>query len=424
VNFAIAPSKSSAIIIYNTAKEANQMLQNRPINVQLPKKNALTDLQTGQNRNKIPQINCGLYVEPPVDTRMPYTLYTNRLPCTADEMHVEDEIVRKGYPKPPYVKIIRGDEIKIPMPSRDESAAWLNYAKAKDILPISHKVIQPPTVRKDVKRKKITIHARYEAMDDIEMALVTRPNVNYHCDQFIRMEAEMKTSLRIEKELWEFRKSEIQAFFEEQKKKRVNCKIDNKWPSHTWLYIQVPRKESVDDIRKKIDDLLQFRFYKHQEIDLLFTHYGQAQMRSLKVESGYFNSHFPTKSIRIYGNEAERSFVKAQLDQLIRELEVLRVDVSFIIRKGSLSKINNLLPQLRKKNAGLRGEFRFFYNRLLATGTEEGIEELQKALKDDTIQPKNEVFPGDCGICFDELVNPVSLQVSFLYLFLYGTHLI
>lgn len=54
------------------------------------------------------------------------------------------------------------------------AALW--YAEANDLLPMSRKFLLS-TTRKDAKRTKVFVHVKYKTMEDIEIALITRPSV-------------------------------------------------------------------------------------------------------------------------------------------------------------------------------------------------------------------------------------------------------
>jgi hypothetical protein len=345
---------------------------------------------------------------------MTYVLYANRLPAMFDEVDVENELNRYGCPKPTYIKIIRGGEYKfehphyLPSTTTEETDLILDYAKNNELLPLSDKVMRT-FVRKDSKRKTVTIRARYESMDQIEMIYISRLCASTLINQRVRLKAQIKTSLRLEKNLWEFRQKEIEEYVKNLKTKDVFCKFETRPTTHVWLHLEVPRAENIDDIRKKLDDFLQFRFYRNNEFQLFFTHHGQKQLSAFDAKPGYLHLNAATKAIRIYGTETERQEISNKLDNLVETLKLLRIDVPLIVRKTSLNVVGKNLAKYR--NPGLRDELRLLYNRLYATGTEDGIEKLKYDLKDHIIQPRGDIDIGDCGLCFSPLENPTFLQV-------------
>lgn len=288
-------------------------------------------------------------------------------------------------------------------------AILLNYAKANDLLPLPDKIVRV-IVSKDSKRKKVFIRARYQSIDQIEMINVSQLLRSQHYDQPVRATFQIKTSLRLEKTLWEFRRTMIESYLKTLDVDEAQFRIDAKFPTHVWLYLDVPRVEKIQEIRRQIDTFLAFQLYKNESIELLFTHYGRKLLTSLKVNGGYLNWNFATMAIRIYGDEAERKVLKGQLDNLIKRLRPLRIDVPLIIRKTSLATVKRNLESYM--NNMLHDEIRLSYNRLYATGTEEGIEMLKAALKTHLIEPKDEVEVGDCGVCWSPLENPIYFQVS------------
>lgn len=350
----------------------------------------------------------------PFNVRMTYVLYANRLPPNFDEVNVENELNRYGCPKPIYIKIIRGVELKFENPhylsstTTEETDLILDYAKNNELLPLSDKVMKT-FVRKDSKRKTVTIRARYESMDQIEMIYISRLCASTLISQPVRLKAQIKTSLRLEKNLWEFRQKEIEEYVKNLKTKDVFCKFETRPTTHVWLHLEVPRAENIDDIRKKLDDFLQFRFYRNSEFQLFFTHYGQKQLAAFDAKPGYLHFNAATKAIRIYATETERKEISLKLDNLVETLKLLRIDVPLIVRKTSLNVVGKNLAKYR--NSGLRDELRLLYNRLYATGTEDGIEKLKYDLKDHIIQPRDDIDIGDCGLCFSPLENPTFLQV-------------
>jgi hypothetical protein len=130
---------------------------------------------------------------------------------------------------------------------------------------------------------------------------------------------------------------------------------------------------------------------------------------SLTTVRNSFQFNAATKAIRIYGSETERQEISQKLDNLVETLKLLRIDVPLIVRKTSLNVVGKNLAKYR--NPGLRDELRLLYNRLYATGTEDGIEKLKYDLKDHIIQPRGDIDIGDCGLCFSPLENPTFLQV-------------
>jgi hypothetical protein len=409
ITFAIAESKNSSIIMYNTLEDANQTLRLgclgfRPSKSDPHKKLAKFD----------PTVVDGYFIKQanPFNVRITYVLYGNRLPPTFDELDVENQLNRYGCPKPTYIKIIRGNEIlrfeKQPTSVEEESDLILNYAKSYGLLPLSDKIIKT-FVRKDPKRKTVTIRARYESMDQIEMIYVSRLCATSHISQPVRLKAQIRTSLRLEKNLWEFRQKEIQEYVTSLKTKDVFCKFETNPTTHVWLHLEVPRAENIDDIRRKIGDFLQFRFYKNNDSQLFFTHYGQKRLAAFDARPGYLHFNAAAKAIRIYGTEMERQEINHKLDNLIETLKLFCIDVPLIVRKTSLNVVGNNLSKYR--NAGLIDDLRLFYNRLYATGSEKGIETLKKDLKDHIIQPRADIESGDCGLCFSPLENPTYLQV-------------
>ncbi|XP_059353084.1 uncharacterized protein LOC130692190 [Daphnia carinata] len=405
ITFAIAPSRKSAIVLYSSLEDANHTIRNSGLNFRPTK---FSDTQNNALRNHCPKVDGGLFIKQanPFNVTMRYGLYANRLPANFDEVDLERHLARYGCQKPLYAKIVRGAEGN--SISTQESTLLLNYAKSNQLFPFSEKAVTT-IVRKDDKRKTISIRARYESMDQIEMIYVSQLCANLHYDQPVRMKAQIKTSVRMEKKLWEFRQQEIENYLELLKTKDVTCKLETKSEFHVWLHLEVPRAGNIDEVRKKIDDFLQFEFYKNADIELLFTHYGRKQVAAVDVRPCYLNSNFTTKAIRIYGNERERQTIKGKLDALVRNLKLLCIDVTLIVRKPSLKLVTKNLTTYR--NNGLKDELRLSYNRLYATGTEEGIEMLKNVLKNHVIEPRNEIDIGECGLCFTELVNPTCLQM-------------
>lgn len=408
ITFAIAPSQKSAIVLYKSMEDANHTIRNSGLSFQ-PTKSKDT-----QNNPKsyYPKVDGGLFIKQanPFNVELRYGLYANRLPAHFDEVDLERHLAGYGCQKPVYTKIIRGAEVTLEGDSisTQESSLLLNYAKSNQLFPFPEKAIAT-SIRKDATRKAVSIRARYESMDQIEMIHVSQLCAKVHLGQPVRMKAQIKTSLRLEKKLWEFRQQEIEDYLELLKTKDVACRLETKSTFHVWLHLEVPRAENIDEVRKKIDDFLQFQFYKNADIELLFTHYGRKQVAALDVRPCYLNSNFTTKAIRIYGNERERQTIKEKLDTLVRNLKLLCIDVILIVRKTSLKLVTKNLATYR--NTELRDELRLLYNRLYATGTEEGIEMLKNVLKNHLIEPRNEIANGECGLCFTELVNPTCLQL-------------
>ena len=407
ISFAIAPSNKSVIIMYNTAEDANCTLDRGCLNFRpSTAKNGLNNPEV-HNFRFVPELK-------PSKLRMQYVLYANRLPIDFDESSVEAALANSECPKPPYTKIIRGQEMKFdndsfsPLTTDQVDAVLLNYAISNELLPLADKILRV-NVLKDTKRKKVVIRARYQSIDQIEMIQVSQLIRSQHYDQPVRVETLFKTSLRLEKPLWNFRRIQIENYLKTIE--NVKFKIDaNKYPAHVWIYLDVSQMETIQDIRKRIDTFLTFQLYKNGDIQLLFTHYGQKLLSSLNVKAGYLNWNSFSKSIRIYGEEAERKIIKGQLDQLVQRLRHLCIDVPLIIRKTSLMSIQKNLNTYT--NIHLHDELRLSYNRLFATGTEEGIQMLKTKLGDHLIQPNNEIEIGDCGVCWTPLENPIYLQVG------------
>lgn len=350
-----------------------------------------------------------------------YTIFIRRLASSIDEIDIEEEFKLRECPLPFYIKILRGEEIAISKTHNQDERAHqtaeeklLSYATSKGFLPFQDKIIET-YVKKDVKRKLVTIRARYETMDDVEMVFVTQPHMT-HLDQSVRFQADFRISLRVEKALWRFRESKIQAFLGGLKVLNVMFKVSKKFPTHIWLFVEAPRLEFLDVIRKKVDEFLQCKFYKHSKLDLLFTRYGNQQLLALNVKPGFIHSNFNSKRIRIYGDEQERSHVIDLLDRLVKKLQVLVIDASLVVRKSSVVQVQRNLIAYR--NAGLESEIRLLHTRIMVTGTEEGIVRLKNALKKHLLPPRTAITAGECGLCFDTLINPISLQVEYHFLLL------
>ena len=411
--------------MYQTSRDANTTLVNRPFSFMAPSRPRKMLPEGNPNQNHDPLVENGLFVETPnpFNIKRSHVIYVNRLFPSLDESSIEQELMRCGCPMPFYIKINRGAEIPIPTtfetsPSTEE--LLLDYAKSNTFLPFPDKVIET-YVKKDTKRKVAIIRAKYQTMDDLEMVFVTQPNM-IHLEQPVRFQAQFKISLRIEKKLWQFRETQIRTYLDGLKIQKVLFRVSTKSPANVWLFIEGPRLEILDVIRKKVDEFLQFKFYKHNNIDLLFTSYGNDQLLALDVTPGYIYFTFTAKRIRVYGEEQERNAVIAKLDGLVQKLQALVIDIPLVILKSSLAQVSRNLSTYH--NAGLSGKLRLSYNRILATGTEEAIEMLKTALKDHLVPPRNEINTGDCGLCFDTLINPISLQVSFPIqpIFFYSIH--
>ena len=411
ISFAIAPSHKSAIIKYDKMEDANHTISSRcrgfrPSNSK-PKDNIASSVYH-------PLVEFGLFVKQnnPFGVKIEYVLYANQLPVNFDEEDVKNELIRYGCPIPKFIKIVRGAEIKFENHHGNginETDLLLNYAKANELLPFPEKILQT-FVRKEKAQKKVFIRARYESMDQIDMIRVSRLCKSSHQDQPVRMKAQIKVSVRLDKYLWKFRQQHIETYLESMKTKEISYKLETRPIIHIWIHLQVPGVENIDEIRKKIDDFLQFRFYKNSDVQLLFTHYGHKQLSALDVTPGYVNLNFATKTIRVYGDEAERKIVEDKLNDLVETLRNLCVDVPLILRKTSLAILEKNLSKYH--NSGLRDELRLSYNRLYATGTEEGIETLKNDLRDHIIQPRDEIGRGDCGLCFSPIENPIFFQVN------------
>ena len=362
-----------------------------------------------------PLVECGLFVKQnnPFGVKIEYVLYANRLPVNFDEEDVKNQLIRYGCPMPNFIKIIRGDEMKFeshPENGINETDLLLNYAKANELLPFPEKILKKPFVRKEKAQKRVLIRARYESMDQIDMIRVSRLCRSSHQDQPVRMKTQIKVSVRLDKQLWNFRQRHIVTYLDSMKAKEISFKLEDRPITHIWIHLQVPDVENIDEIRKKIDDFLQFRFYKNSDVQLLFTHYGHKQLSALDVTPGYVNLNFATKTIRVYGAEEERKIVEEKLNNLVETLRNLCVDIPLILHKTSLAIIEKNLGKYH--NSGLRDELRLSYNRLYATGTEEGIETLKNDLRDHIIQPRDEIGRGDCGLCFSPIENPIFFQVN------------
>lgn len=393
-------------------EDANHTIRQKCLNF-LPSRS-----KTDNNSKFNPAVNFNLFVETrnPFNVKMQYVLYAGRLPIFYDETNVEQALIDYNCPLPSFIKIVRGDPMHFPNESNTEfysdpsDEVLLKYATNKELLPFREKALQI-FVRRSKAQKKVTIRARYKSMDEIEMIYVSKLCANSHYDQPVRINAQLKTSLRLDKSLWKFRQEHIEKYLASLKiTNELTYKIETKNPITIWLHLDVPRAENLEKVRKTIDDLLQFRFYKNAHIHLLFTHYGMKQLSVLDAKPGHLNFSIAAKKIRIYGNEMERKVVEDKLNQLIESLRVLLIDVPIIIRKNSLSVVERNLNNYR--NPGLRDDLRLSYNRLYATGTEEGIGILKNILKDHIIEPRNELEIGDCGLCFSPIENPLSLQVS------------
>ena len=377
-----------------------------------PSRPKINHSQQDPGQNYDPLVQNSRFVETnPFNIKRNYAVYIRGLAPSLDEVDVQEELKRRGCPLPFAIKINRNAEIVIPKTdTQTVEEALLSYAKSRGFLPFQDKVIDKVIVKKDARCKLVNIRARYQTMDDVEMVFVTQPNM-YHLDQSVRFQAQFKISLRAEKELWQFRETQIKRYLDGMKVQRISFRINNKSPIHIWLFVEAPRLEFLDTIRKKVDEFLHFKFYKHTKLDLLFTRYGNAQLLALDVKPGFINSNFTAKRIRIYGDEQERNHVIALLDGLVQQLQALVIDVPLVIRKASLPQVSQNLATYQ--NAALSCELRMFYNRVMATGTEDGIEMLNDALKDHLLPPRTEINPGECGLCFDTLINPISLQVQY-----------
>ena len=420
VTFALAPTQESAILFYRTAEHANSALDIRPFSFMSPSRPRITNPQDNHRpdpHDDPPVENDRFVVEPSnaLNANRLYTVYIRRLASSIDEVDIEEELKLRECPLPFYLKIIRGDEIAIPKTHAKDvpEEALLDYAIFKGFLPFQDKIIDT-YVKKDAKRKLVTIRARYETMDDVEMVFVTQPHMT-HLDQSVRFQADFRISLRVEKALWQYRETQIQAFLDGLKVLRVTFKVSKKFPTHIWLFVEAPRLEFLDAIRKKVDEFLQCKFYKHAHLDLLFTRYGNQQLLSLNVKPGFIHLNFTSKQIRIYGDEQERDRVVRLLDRLVEKLQTIVIDASLVIRKSSLVQVEKNLPAYR--NTGLKGEIRLFHTRMIVTGSAEGIGKLKIALKDHLLPPRTAINPGECGLCFDTLINPISLQVKYLFIF-------
>lgn len=420
ISFAIAPSKLSVIVIYDSLEDANHTIERCTLCFR-PSRNKQNETKTS------PAVSNNLFVrqQNPFNVKMQYVLYANRLNMSFDETSVENSLINDNCPMPKYIKIVRGNEMEFSnendfMPTTDPSDAMLlKYAESNELLPMAGKLIKT-VVRRDKTRKKVSIRARYESMDHIEMIFVSKLCKTTHYDQVVRLSAQLRTSLRLEKDLWKFRQNEIVKYMISLKTQNVTYKIETRHPSHVWLHLEVPRMGNIEEVRQQIDTLLQFRLYKSADIELLFTHYGLKKLSALDATPGYLNFNVPTKMIRIYGKQSEREIIAEKLNKLIEDLRRLRIDVPFIIRKASLNMVAKSLGKFQ--NPELHDELRLFYNRLYATGTVWGIEFLKDDLSDHVIEPKEEINTEDCGVCFSPLENSICLQVSvfesFLFFFL------
>lgn len=412
ITFAIALSNKSAILLYNSIEDANHTICHGGLNFRPSRSNDM--MHNNSSLNCIPKHDGRVFIKQtnPFNIKMQYAVYCDKLPASFDEVDIENHLTRYGCPKPIFMKIVRGTQISLQSSpnstSTEESAILLNYAKSNQLLPFAEKAVMT-FARRNIKQKTVIVRARYESMDQIEMIYVSQLCANSHCDQPVRLKAQIKTSLRLEKKLWEFRQREIQDYLQVLKTKDVSCKMENKSTFFVWLHLEVPRAENIHEVRKQIDDFLQFQFYKSADIELLFTHYGRKQIAALDVGPCYLNFNFATKAIRIYGHQSERQTIKEELDALVRNLKLLCVDVMLIVRKASLDLVKRNLATYG--NNGLRDELRLSYTRLYATGTKEGIQMLKNVLKNHLIEPRKDIDHGDCGLCFSPLVNPTCLQV-------------
>ena len=261
--------------------------------------------------------------------------------------------------------------------------------------------------RRNDKLKRVDIWLKYRTNEDLEMALFADSGVEQMFQQPVRKEAQFKGSMRIDRELWEFRKTQVKCALGPYLQREVVISSKGKLP-HVWIRMKCARIESLQQIRQLIDKQLNVFIYKNPDRHLLFTRYGVQRLAKVERQPAYLHVDFRMRFLRIYGLEEHQQILKDRLDTLVDELKQLLVDHPLYVKRTSNIYKNrmNIRPDV---DSGLMDVY-LSHNRLLVTGTRAAVDQLKEQLTDQLVQPKG---PADeqCGICTDALEDPLFFKL-------------
>ena len=163
--------------------------------------------------------------------------------------------------------------------------------------------------RRNDKLKRVDIWLKYRTNEDLEMALFADSGVEQMFQQPVRKEAQFKGSMRIDRELWEFRKTQVKCALGPYLQREVVISSKGKLP-HVWIRMKCARIESLQQIRQLIDKQLNVFIYKNPDRHLLFTRYGVQRLAKVERQPAYLHVDFRMRFLRIYGLEEHQQILK------------------------------------------------------------------------------------------------------------------
>ncbi|KAL6041141.1 hypothetical protein QOT17_025060 [Balamuthia mandrillaris] len=442
ISFATAPSTGKATLIFSTATEANQVIlegqvlfgrmvwalghdPDAPLN---PKKPHVT-----KNPDLPPQRgNLFVVKDDSAAHRIHgYKVNIAGLSPSIDEHQILSLLRRRQLPTPVglYVKRERKKDGLSSSSNGNEdpsSALLVDIAELQQAIPsaILDRVVNRTTFL-DEKKGRGGITLFFASAVDVAAAIATDSTVVDRVAQLaprhaqpIRLEYRFNLSIAIHVALWKRNDVELNRNFKAARHRGIRVQIVNKSSTRTHVDLQSHDFGQLRQVHLNVEKVLHCVIFRHQRKDLLFSWYGRKRLQHLPNSTAYIHRDNRTLTIRIYGNEEEQKEAERIPGDLINELSDLLLDQAFIIKRGSQQLLKKQSQQLQQRTNVL--DLTLCGSRLMASGTEESIPTLQKAVASmlaTPMSPHGEAEQHVCPICLDSFVEQVTLQfIHWLFL--------
>lgn len=224
-------------------------------------------------------------------------------------------------------------------------------------------------------------------------------------DQPVRIEKVFSMSMCINAGVWKMFEQNLRRVL---KSRKSNVKpVVNQRQHMVVVDLYGDDESKLEIMRRNIDNELKCTVFTHLQKNLLFTTLGKKRLLAANLPIQWDRAGV----IRIYGVDADRTKIEAQLNQLVDQLLDLVLNETFIIKRASMYQLKKGFNELQKIS-GVE-ELKLCGGRLTASGTKEAVEKLRGMIADMIVVPKKatERTEDECPICIDSYDEPVTLQV-------------
>lgn len=223
-----------------------------------------------------------------------------------------------------------------------------------------------------------------------------------------------RSSIAVSASLWRLVERDIRRCFSSCRRSGALPSVNLHGQNKVVISLLALDLQHLQRAAKDIEGTLQHTIFTHRKKALLFSTYGRHRLFQLSSRNPVIQVDTRTQSIRLYSIPAARTAASQHLCDLIEELAVLQIDVSFVVRRSLRHQIGEDLKNLQLKSGV--ADLRIFGSQLVASGTAESIEALRLMIKPAIAAPRSSsstslASEGDCPICFESLLDVPSVSL-------------